>query len=202
MKFPCRYSKYGCKDAFPYNVFREHETICDYSPQKCPVDYLRLKMICTWTGISKDVNKHIQTAHKDLCEDYKDYHFLCLPSSDPSFYTYKFLIAYNEFFCYRLLIRRGIIYVVLHYIGPTENDSKYFYTVSIMNNEQTESVVVTHLARCFTETEDDVLFPKNCMKLHCDHIERFRNEKGELYVMMEISRVDGVLLHDDWTKQD
>jgi hypothetical protein len=78
MKFPCLYSKYGCKDTFPYNAFREHEAICGYSPQKCPVDYVRIKMICTWTGIAKDVKQHLQSAHKEVCEDYNAHTcFLC-----------------------------------------------------------------------------------------------------------------------------
>jgi hypothetical protein len=190
MKFPCRYSKYGCKDLFPYNTFREHEATCGYSPQTCPVDYLRLKMICTWTGIAEDVKEHLQAAHKELCEDCNAQHLLLLSSSNASSYSYKFLFAYNEIFCYRLLIQRGIMYVVLHYIGPAANDLKYQYKVIVMNNEDTEGVVVTQLARRFTETEDDVFFPKNCLKLHHDLTERFRNEKGELSILLKILKVD------------
>ena len=188
MKFPCQYSKYGCKDTFPYNEFHEHEAICGYSPQKCPVDDLRLKLICTWTGIAKDVKTHLQAAHKDLCEDYNAQHLLLLPSSNDSNYSYRFLFAYNEIFCYRLLIRRGTMYMVLHYIGPEENDLKYQYKVMVMNKEDTENVVVTQLARI--ETEDDVFFPRNCLKLHRDLTEPFRNEKGELPVLLKILRVD------------
>jgi len=125
MKFPCRYNKYGCKDTFLYNAFREHEAICGYSPQTCPVDYLRLRRICTWTGIAKDVKKHLQTAHKDDCEDYNEARSLFLPGSNVSTFRYKLLFAYNEIFCFRFLIQRGIMYVVLHYIGQAENDLKY-----------------------------------------------------------------------------
>ena len=189
MKFPCRYSKYGCKNTFPYNVFREHEAICGYSPQTCPVDFLRLKMICTWTGIAKDVKTHLQAAHEELCEDYNAKHWLLLPFSNASC-SYKFLFAYNEIFFFRLLISNGIMYVVLHYVGPAKNDLKYQYKVMVMNNENTEGVVVTHLARRFTEIEDDGVFPKNCLKLHHDHTERFRNEKGELPILLKIIRVD------------
>jgi hypothetical protein len=80
--------------------------------------------------------------------------------------------------------------VVLHYIVPAENYLKYQYRVTIMDNENTTRVVVTHLARSFTETVDDIFFPKNCLKLHCAHTERFRNEEGELHVFMEILLVD------------
>ena len=190
MKFPCRYSKYGCKGAFPYNAFREHEAMCGYSPQKCPVEHLSFKMLCTWTGIAKDVKKHLRTAHKDLCEDCNAQHLLLLPSSNASNYSYKFLFAYNEIFCYRLLNQREKMYVVLNYVRPAENDSKYRYKVIVMNNEHTESVVVTHLVRRFTETEDYVFFPKNCLKLNHDLTERFRNEKDELPVLIKILRFD------------
>jgi hypothetical protein len=190
MQFPCRYSKCGCNDTLPYNAFREHEAICGYSPQMCPVDYLSLKLICTWSGIAKDVKNHLQTAHKEHCEDYNSQHSLLLPSPNASTYRYKFLFAYDEIFCYRLLIERGIMHVVMHYIGPAEKDLKYQCMVVFTNNENTEFVEVTHLARRFTETEDDVFFPKNCMKLHHDLTERFRNEKGKLPVLMKILRID------------
>jgi len=144
-------------------------------------------MICTWTGISKDVKTHLQTAHKELCQGFNDQNSLILKIPNASSCSYnKFLFVHNEIFFYRLLIESGIMYVVLHYIGPAENDSKYQYEVTVENDEDTEWVKVTHLARSFTETDDDLLFPKNCLKLHCDHTERFRNEKGELLVLMKI----------------
>ena len=188
IKLPCPCSRYGCKEFFSHNAIREHVAKCDYRTQTCPVDYLRLKMICTWNGIAKDVKKHLQTAHEDLCEDYNAQHLLLLPSSNASSYN-KFLFAYNEIFCYRLLIERRIMHVVLHYIGPAENDLKYQYKVLVMNNEDTESVVVTHLVRRFTETKEDGFLPRNCMKLHRDLTDHFRNEKGELSVLMKILRV-------------
>jgi hypothetical protein len=147
-------------------------------------------MICTWTGIAKDVKKHLQSAHKDVCEDYNDQHLLLVPRSNASSYSYKFLFAYNEIFCYRLLIQHGIMHVVLHYIGPAENDLKYQYKIIFMNNEDTEDVMLTRRAKRFTEPEDDEVFPKNCLKLHHDFTESFRNERGELRVLMKILSVD------------
>ena len=80
--------------------------------------------------------------------------------------------------------------VALHYIGPKENELKYQYKVIVMNNEDTEGIVVSQLARRFTEFEDDELFPKNCLKLHHDLTEPFRNEKDELPILLKILRVD------------
>jgi hypothetical protein len=190
MRFPCKYSEYGCKDTFPYSEILEHKAKCSYIPQTCPVDHLRLKMICTWTGIANDVKQHLQAAHTELCEDYNAHHLLILRSSNSSTYSYKFLFAYNEIFCYRSLIQRGIMYLVLHYIGPVENDMKYQYKVMVMNKEDTEGVVVTHLARRFNEPEDDWFFPQNCLKLHRDLTDRFRNEKDELLVLLKILTID------------
>jgi hypothetical protein len=67
---------------------------------------------------------------------------------------------------------------------------KYQYKVVVTNKEATEGVVVTHLARSLTEPEDCLFYPENCMKLHHDLIDRFRYEKGELLLWMQISRVD------------
>ena len=80
--------------------------------------------------------------------------------------------------------------MVLHYIGPAKNDAKYQYKIIVMNNDDTEGIVVTHLARSYTEPEDDEFFPKNCVKLHHDLTEHFRNKKGELSVLLKILRVD------------
>jgi hypothetical protein len=189
MKFPCPCSEFGCKEFLSYSAIREHVAKCDYSPQNCPVDDLKLKTICTWTGINKNFKRHLQTVHKELCADYNSQHLLLLPSSNASNYN-KFLFAYNEIFCYRLLNHRGIMHVVLHYIGPAENDLKYQYKVMVMNNEDTEGVEVTRLARRFTKTEDDEIFPKNCLKFHHALTERFRNENGELLILLKIIRVD------------
>jgi hypothetical protein len=79
------------------------------------------------------------------------------------------------------------MHVVLHYIGPAENDLKYQYKIMVMNNEDEEDVVLTRRARRFTEPEDDEFFPKNCSKLLLT--ERFRNESGEFPVSIEILRV-------------
>jgi len=149
-----------------------------------------LKMVCTWTGISKDVKEHLHTAHKELCEDYNAQHLLLLPRSNDSLYTYKFLFAFIEIFCFRLIIQCGVMYFVLHYIGAAKNDLKYQYKIMVSDNEDTESVVVTHLARSFTGIEDQSFFPKNCLKLHCDHLERFKNKKGKLPVLLKILRFD------------
>jgi hypothetical protein len=186
MKFPCSYSKYGCKDTFPCNEIREQKAKCGYRQERCPVDYLMLKMICTWTGIANDVKQHLQTAHTDLCEDYNAEKLVVVPSYN----CFKFTFAYNEIFCYRSLIEDSILHVVVHYIGPAENDIKYQYKVMVMNKEGTESVDVTLLARSFTEPQDDLLFPKNCLKLHRDFINRFVNEKNQLLILMKILSID------------
>jgi hypothetical protein len=169
---------------------REHKAKCGYRPETCPVDYLMLKMLCTWTGIANDVKQHLQTAHADLCEDYNAQMLLILPSSNASVYRYKLLFAYNEIFCYRLLVQREVIYVVVHYIGAAENDMNFQYKVMVMNKEDTERVEVTHLTRSFTEPQDDLFFPETCLKLHRDLTNRFRNENGQLPVLMKILRVD------------
>jgi len=154
------------------------------------VDYLRLRRICTWTGTYKDIKQHLLTAHKDLCEDYNGALIIVLPSSKASTFRQKFFFAYNEIFCYRLIIQYGTMFVFLHYIGLAGNDSKYQYRVMVKNNEDTEGLIVTHQARSFNKTEDDLLNRKDCLKLHCDYIERFRNEQGYLTVSVEIFGVD------------
>ena len=87
--------------------------------------------------------------------------------------------------------------MVLHYIGPAENDLKYQYKVIVMNNDDTEGITMTLLARRFTGTEDDVFSSRNCFKLHHDLTERFRNEEGGLAVLLKIVRAGERLLGDD-----
>jgi GH43 family beta-xylosidase len=82
------------------------------------------------------------------------------------------------------------MYGVMHYIGPAENGMNYRYNVMVINTESKEGVMVTHVARKFTEIKDDQFFPNNCIKLHRDLTDRFRNEKDELLVLMKILRAD------------
>jgi hypothetical protein len=191
MKFRCNNRHYGCKEAFPYRALREHKANCSYIPQRCPVDYLMLTRICTWTGIANDIKQHLQTAHADLCEDYNgNGDWLYLPCPTAPGFTCKFLFVYNEIFCYRLENRRGKISVILHYIGPAENDMKYQYKIFLRNEEETEGVKSTLLARSFTEPEDDLFFPKNCLRLHRAFTDRFRDEDGDLLLWLQILSVD------------
>jgi hypothetical protein len=147
-------------------------------------------MICTWTGIANDVKKHLQVAHDDLCEDYNDQYLLLLPRFNAPRDSFKILFAYKEIFCYRFLIKRRIMHMVLNYIGPAKNDSKYQYKVMVMNNEETEGIVVTNTARQFTETEDDEFFLENSLKLHRVQTEPFRNKEGKLPILIKILKVD------------
>jgi hypothetical protein len=146
-------------------------------------------MICTWSGVFKDVKKHLQEAHKEICQDYNAQHLILVPNPNAYTYSYKFLFAYNEIFCHRLLIEKGIMYVWLHYVGLAENDLKYQYKVMIMNKEDTEGVAVTRLARIFTDSKDDLYSPTHCVKLHHGLTDCFKNEKGELSVVTVCSKL-------------
>ena len=121
--------------------------------------------------------------------DYNAQYLLLLPSSNDSIQFYKYLFAFNQIFNYRLEIHRGTIYVALNYIGPAENDLKYQYKVIVRNSDDTGCLMATVLVRIFYEIEDYVFSSKNCLKLHHDLTERFRNEKGDLAVLLKIVRV-------------
>jgi len=204
VKYPCTCRNYGCREIYKLDLIREHQQKCQYIPQPCPVNKLDIGN-CTWTGISRTINLHLMQAHNVLMDNYGhgtllipgpfmtssyDGHVSCGSCVvTPATRHCKLLVAYSVAFCSRSEIKNGIFYYVLQYIGPAAEAAKYQYTLQLFNEEYTENLAVSLLARSWDEDLSEVHNSGNCVKLYPEQFNRFANERSELAFWMEISKI-------------
>ena len=185
--YPCVYRKYGCKGIYGFDLIGEHQEKCDYNPQPCPVNKLKLGN-CTWTGISSSMTSHLKKAHRHKCMKYYGLGKGSIPiwvvTRDAK--HFKFILADNDVFCNCYEIKNGVFYSVLQYIGPAENAAKHRYRVEIFNKERTEGFAITRSARSFDEDLSEVHNSGNCVKLYPEQYIGFANKRSELAFSMEI----------------
>ena len=189
MKYSCTYQKFGCEEVFFHDMVREHQHRCHYRPQKCPA-YKLPNVKCSWTGIYKDIKKHLMEKHRGDCYEYIDGKSRVLKNIAARMSLSQFVFALNEVFFFRFQANNNnTLYAVLLYIGPAENASKFKYKVEFVNKDNTEGVTVMHLTRSFDEKLDEVFKSGNCGKVHYDVVRRLRDEMSKVKFKIEILRI-------------
>jgi hypothetical protein len=190
-KYPCVFRKYGCTEIYSFRLIGEHQEKCQYNPQSCPVNKLKLG-VCAWTGLSSNMMLHLMQAHNDVCVDYYGPGSLFtrgpfqISGVTPATKHSKLIFAYNNTFYSCSEIKNDIFYSVLQYIGPAADAAKYHYKLELFNKESRESLAVTLLARSLDEDLREVYNSGQCVKLYPQQYNRFENERGELTFSMEI----------------
>jgi hypothetical protein len=121
---------------------------------------------------------HLKQAHSDVCVDSSGCGSFLIGGVTPAANYSKVICVYSDVFCIFCEIQNGILYAVLQYIGPAEEAAIYQYKVELFNEERTESLADTHLARSFHEILCEIHSPGNCVKLFPDQFNRFIFEKG------------------------
>jgi len=194
VKYPCTYRNYGCRETYKLHLIGGHQGKCQYIPQPCPVNKLDLGT-CTWTGISSNVMSHLEQAHSDVCIYYHGIIFFVIDDLlqfsgvTPATKHCKLMFAYGDVFYSHSEIKNGIFYYVLQYIGPASEAAKYRYKLQFFNDEHTESLAVTLLARSWDEDLSEVHNSGNCVKLYPDQLYHFANERSELAFSVKIVAV-------------
>ena len=89
----------------------------------------------------------------------------------------------------RAQIRDEIFYLVVMYIGPQKNASKYKYSFTISRKNSVENISICQKTRSFLENFDDIYRSRNFVKLHYDVVSDFLLDSIELPNVMEISKV-------------
>jgi hypothetical protein len=138
---------------------------------------------------------HLEQAHSDVCMYYRGIIFFVIDDllqfSDvtPSTKHCKLMFAYGDVFCSRSEIKNGVFYYVLQYIGPDAEAAKYRYKLQFFNEDRTESLAVTLLARSWDEDLSEDHNSGNCVKLYPEQLYHFANEKSELAFSVKIVRL-------------
>ena len=188
MKYPCPHRKYGCKDFFVHDTFREHQHRCHYHPQTCPVSNLS-NVQCSWTGLYHNIKTHLIQQHRGVCCEYIEGKFTTMMTLFTGIFVPKFVFALNEVFCLTFQTNYVTLYAVLQYVGPSDNAAKYKYKVEFINTDNTDSVTVMHLTKSFDEKLGEIIKSGNCGKVQYDVVRRLVTKGGRLKFTTEIFRV-------------
>jgi hypothetical protein len=176
-------------EVFVHDVVLEHQDRCHYRPQACPVNKMP-GVKCDWTGIYKDIKKHLMEKHRGNCYEYVDGEIRNLKNNTARLCVCQFVFALNEVFFLRFEADNdNIFYAVLQYIGPAENATNYQYKVTFVNKDNTEGVTIMHLTRSFHENLYVIFKSRKCGKLHYDVISRLATKGRRLRIKIEIFRV-------------
>ena len=186
--YPCKYRSYGCTENFSHDKTAGHQATCRYSPQVCPVAKLAFGN-CSWTGSYNDIKGHLKENHLEECCEYVEGDFKFLYKLTNYMKWFCFIFAYNETFFSLFKATSDTFYVVLLYIGPSENAAKFKYKVEFVDKDNTEGVTVMHLTRSFDEDLDNVCSSSKCGNLRYDVVNRLRDEEGNVKFKLEIIRV-------------
>jgi len=206
LKYPCMYRNYGCKEIYKFDLIREHQENCQFSPQPCPVNKLNLGT-CTWLGISSEISSHLKQVHNNVCMNYCGrtnfgYRDIQISGVTPATKQCTLILAYNVAFYSCSEIKNGVFYSVLQYIGPAADAVMYRYKLEFFNKERTESLAVRLLATSLDEDLSEVHNSGNCVKLYPEQFNRFANERSELAFWMKIIKIGSNYLYEDIDDDD
>lgn len=154
----------------------------------CPVS-VTAGAQCPWTGKLDEIKKHIIQNHDKRIADKIGKFSMPFTNVTP-LASYSLVIStLGEVFMRRAQIRDENFYLVVMYIGPQRNASKYKYSFTISRKNSVENISICQKTRSFLENCDDIYRSRNCVKLHYDVVSDFLLDSSELPNVMEISKV-------------
>jgi hypothetical protein len=154
----------------------------------CPMS-VTTGLQCSWTGKLDEIKKHIIQNHEKRVSDKTGKFSMPFTNVTPQA-SYSIVIStLGEVFMRRAQIRNENFYLVVMYIGPQKNASKYKYSFTISRKNSVENISICQKTRSFLESCDDIYRSRNCVKLHYDVVSDFLLDSCELPNVMEISKV-------------
>jgi hypothetical protein len=154
----------------------------------CPVS-VTTGLQCSWTGKLDEIKKHIIQNHDKRIADKTGKFSMPFTHVTPQA-SYSLVIStLGEVFMRRAHIRDENFYLVVMYIGPQKNASKYKYSFTISRKNSVENISICQKTRSFLENCDNIYRSRNCVKLHYDVVSDFLLDSSELPNVMEISKV-------------
>lgn len=119
LTYPCCNKQYGCNSFLPWEIVAAHETVCKYQYISCILSFEDIfqNKECNWIGNVKDIDEHIENAHKDRIENHS-YIQLSFDGLDENkiFFTY---------------VAKKLVTVVIKF----ESKNKYYCLVMINEND-------------------------------------------------------------------
>lgn len=154
----------------------------------CPLSVTSLSQ-CPWTGKLGEIKKHIVQKHDIITADKSGKFSTPFTNVTPQA-SYSLVIStLGEVFMRRTQIRDDNFYLVVMYVGPPKNASKFKYSFTINKKNSVENISICQKTRSFTENCEDIYRSRNCIKLHYDVVSDFLLDNSDLPNVMQISRV-------------
>ncbi|XP_056649023.1 uncharacterized protein LOC130453351 [Diorhabda sublineata] len=151
MTFPCSFKDEGCDLILTWDRVLDHEMGCLNAIVNCPANFCRqgskIEFSCTWKGNTTQLEKHIETFHRDSIMDPP--YFEQLPNTDQIYFT-------------RVQTKLAMI------IFLKDSDSKYYCTV-LINGSNVESQYYQYQIELKDKSE------KNSIILRKSRLEPFGN---------------------------
>jgi hypothetical protein len=182
-----------CGKSFHYvteNVarFTAHEVALPTTDCSCPIS-VTSGLQCSWTGKSEDIKEHIIRNHDKRIADKSGKFSMPFTNMTPQA-SYSLVIStLGEVFMRKAQIKDHNFYLVVMYIGPQKNASKYKYSFTISKKNSVENISICQKTRSFLENCDDIYRSRNCVKLHYDVVSDFLLDSSDLPNVMEIRKV-------------
>jgi hypothetical protein len=187
----CRNTFHGARNYVTENMarFTVYDPTLPTTNCSCPVS-VTSGLQCSWTGKLEDIKKHIIQNHDKRIADKSGKFSMPFTNVTPQA-SYSLVIStLGEVFMRKAQIRDENFYLVVMYIGPQKNASRYKYTFTISKKNSVESITVCNKTRSFVENCDDIYRSRNCIKLHYDVVSDFLLDSShDLPNVMEISKV-------------
>lgn len=154
----------------------------------CPIS-LTFRSQCPWAGKLEEIKKHIIQNHDKRIAGKSGKFSMPFTNVTPQA-SYSLVIStLGEVFLRRAQIRDDNFYLVVMYIGPIKNASRFKYSFTINKKNSVENISICQKTRSFTENCEDIYRSRNCIKLHYDVVSHFLLDNSDLPNVMEISRV-------------
>lgn len=186
----CKNTFYGARSYVTENMARQTvlEPTLPTAECSCPISVTSGSQ-CPWTGNSEDIKKHIILNHDKRIADKSGKFSMPFTNVTPQA-SYSLVIStLGEIFIRRAQIRDDNFYLVVMYIGPQKNASRYKYSFTVSKKNSVENISVCQKTRSFLENCDDIYRSRNCVKLHYDVISDFLlDSSNDLPNVMEITR--------------
>jgi len=154
----------------------------------CPVSVTTGSQ-CPWTGKIDEIKKHIIQNHAQRIHDKSGKFSMPFTNVTPQASYTLVISTLGEVFMRRAQIIDENFYLVVMYIGPQKNASKYKYSFTISRKNSVEIISICQKTRSFLENCNEIYRSRNCVKLHYDVVADFLLDSSELPNVMEISKV-------------
>lgn len=135
------------------------------------------------------MKQHIQSCHKANVWEGTGVYSKKLHMVMPTGIHNDVVITFGEVFYVQFRGQYNNYYGFVKYIGPKRNAKQYRSTIAIISRDGHEFLASRYITNNLQEENEDIISTGKCFKLHYDVIRKFLDNKGNMYLKIEISKI-------------